>query len=172
MLKLFSVSTFGQLCLMIKWLLVCSWHTSVSEKGVNYLIIFPFLPKKIRKTTTAGSLEVWDIQFQKQLHNWTTRWMAEVIHSLPGRQSYLQVQLMQEIKAGGGPINFVLKSGFFFFAAGNPTGHLSQVQSSRGSAFQDSILIRIFCDNKIHRSSQTSCLAQGHKGEHSNTWTH
>lgn len=36
--------------------------------------------------------------------------MAEVIHSLPGRQSYLQVQLMQEIKAGGGPINFVLKS--------------------------------------------------------------
>lgn len=40
--------------------------------------------------------------------------MAEVIHSLPGRQNYLQVQLMQEIKAGGGPINFVLKSGFFF----------------------------------------------------------
>lgn len=36
--------------------------------------------------------------------------MAEVIHSLPGRQNYLQVQLMQEIKAGGGPINFVLKS--------------------------------------------------------------
>lgn len=56
---------------------------------------------------------------------------------------------------------FVLKSR-------NQTDDRHQVKCSRGSTFQDSILITAFCDNAIHRLSQTPCLELGHKREHNN----